>query len=106
MTVYILSVVTYFLIISNSTTFRMKWKHYILLLVFTYALSTIIDNLVSVMWKMLGMDVQLWLYALMIYNLVQDGDLSPQKGAERLNISIGELKARMLSCGYTFPFPE
>lgn len=109
MTVYILSIVMYFLIISNSTTFRMKLRYYILiagiisffillggcifgdicivpmyicimlliailkredaiwnilLLVFTYALFTIIDNLTSVMLEMLGMDLQLWLFAL------------------------------------------
>lgn len=40
---------------------------------------------------------------LMIYSLVQDGDLIPEKGAARLKISVDELKRRMELCGYKFP---
>ena len=39
----------------------------------------------------------------MIYNLVQDGDLKPDKGAKRLSITADELKRQMNICGYTFP---
>ena len=39
----------------------------------------------------------------MIYNLVQDGDLKPEKGAKRLSITVDELKRQMNLCGYTFP---
>ena len=40
---------------------------------------------------------------LMIYSLVQDRDLIPEKGAARLKISVDELKRRMELCGYKFP---
>ena len=39
----------------------------------------------------------------MIYALVQDCDLSPDKGAQRLGISVEQLKGNMELAGYTFP---
>ena len=38
-----------------------------------------------------------------IYELVHDGELSPEKGAKRLSVTVDELKRRMSLCGYTFP---
>ena len=38
-----------------------------------------------------------------IYELVHDGDLSPEKGAKRLSVTVDKLKRRMSLCGYTFP---
>lgn len=40
---------------------------------------------------------------LMIYSLVADGDLSPEKGAKRLFISVDSLKKNMEQEGYKFP---
>ncbi len=40
---------------------------------------------------------------LMVYSLVADGDLSPEKGAERLEITVEALKKKMEICGYKFP---
>ena len=36
----------------------------------------------------------------MIYSIVQDGDLSFEKGAERLGISVEQLKENMINAGY------
>lgn len=41
--------------------------------------------------------------SLMVYSLVQDGDLSAEKGASRLGVTIEELRKRMALCGYQFP---
>lgn len=38
-----------------------------------------------------------------IYEMVQDGDTTPEKGANRLGITVAELKAGMHSAGYRFP---
>lgn len=40
---------------------------------------------------------------LMIYALVQDGDISPEKGAQRLNVTVEELQSRMILTGYKWP---
>lgn len=38
-----------------------------------------------------------------IYEMVQDGDTTPEKGANRLGVTVAELKAGMHSAGYRFP---
>ena len=40
---------------------------------------------------------------IMVYVMVQDGDITPEKGANRLGITIEELKKRMQVSGYKFP---
>ncbi len=37
-----------------------------------------------------------------IYSLVQDGDISPERGAERLGITVEVLKGRMADSGYQY----
>lgn len=37
-----------------------------------------------------------------IYSLVQDGDISPERGAERLGITVEALKGRMTDSGYQY----
>ncbi|MCM1180749.1 MAG: Rpn family recombination-promoting nuclease/putative transposase [Clostridium sp.] len=39
----------------------------------------------------------------MVYSLVQDGDITPEKGAKKLGISIEQLKANMVNLGYKLP---
>lgn len=39
----------------------------------------------------------------MVYAIVQDGDMPPEKGAKRLGISVEQLKSDMLDKGYKFP---
>jgi hypothetical protein len=39
----------------------------------------------------------------MIYSLVQDGDITPKLGAEKLGISLKQLKANMTNTGFTYP---
>lgn len=39
----------------------------------------------------------------MVYLMVQDGDITPEKGANRLGITVEELKKRMQVSGYKFP---
>lgn len=38
-----------------------------------------------------------------IYDLVQSGDISPEKGAEKLKISVEQLHSDMEASGYRFP---
>ncbi len=38
-----------------------------------------------------------------IYSLIEDGDLTPERGAKRLAISVSELRKRMQQEGYKFP---
>lgn len=40
---------------------------------------------------------------IMIYSLVQDGDIAPETGARRLGLTIDQLKANMLNTGYKWP---
>lgn len=40
---------------------------------------------------------------IMVYVMVQDGDITPEKGANRLGITVEELKKRMQVSGYKFP---
>ncbi|MGN0321178.1 MAG: Rpn family recombination-promoting nuclease/putative transposase [Lachnospira sp.] len=42
----------------------------------------------------------------MIYSLVQDGDLTPEKGAQRLGITVEKLKANMVTTGFKYPDNE
>jgi hypothetical protein len=39
----------------------------------------------------------------MIYSLVQDGDITPKLGAEKLGISLKQLKANMTNSGFNYP---
>ena len=39
----------------------------------------------------------------MVYVMVQDGDVTPEKGASRLGITVDQLKANMMNTGYVFP---
>lgn len=39
----------------------------------------------------------------MVYLMVQDNDVTPEKGAKRLGITVEELKKRMAASGYRFP---
>ena len=41
-----------------------------------------------------------------IYSMVQDGDTSPERAAERLGITIPILKNRMIVSGYRYPIVE
>ena len=38
-----------------------------------------------------------------IYSLVSDGDLAPHKGADRLGITIEQLRSDMTAAGYQLP---
>ena len=38
-----------------------------------------------------------------IYDFVQSGMIAPEAGAEKLNISVGQLKADMQQAGFEFP---
>lgn len=40
---------------------------------------------------------------MMVYEMVQDGDVTPEKGAKRLNISVTQLKSNMTNTGYKWP---
>ncbi len=40
---------------------------------------------------------------LALFSLIQDGDLSLQKGASKLGISVPELEKRMTEAGYHIP---
>ena len=88
MAFYIVSFGGYFLLISNCITFRMKARYYFLLagmigafifggipligeisLVFVYAISAILDNVVGAIFSMFGINLQqhMWLYALIVW---------------------------------------
>ena len=41
--------------------------------------------------------------SLTLYSLIQDGDLSLEKGASKLGISVPELENRMVEAGYRIP---
>lgn len=41
--------------------------------------------------------------ALEIYSMVQDGDISPERAAKRLGISVSNMKDNMCLCGYRYP---
>ena len=41
--------------------------------------------------------------SLTLFSLIQDGDLSLQKGASKLGISVSELEKRMAEAGYHIP---
>jgi flagellar biosynthesis/type III secretory pathway protein FliH len=38
-----------------------------------------------------------------IYSLVQDGNITPKLGAEKLGISLKQLKANMTNTGFVYP---
>lgn len=38
-----------------------------------------------------------------VFSLVQEGDLSPEKGAKKMNISVDELFEEMEKAGYKVP---
>ena len=39
----------------------------------------------------------------MLYSLVQDGDINPEKAAVRLEITVDELRRQMNEAGYQIP---
>ena len=42
----------------------------------------------------------------MIYSLVEDKSISMEKGAQKLGISVGKLRANMINAGYKCPDME
>jgi hypothetical protein len=38
-----------------------------------------------------------------VYSLVQDGNITPKLGAEKLGISLKQLKANMINTGFVYP---